>query len=345
MWVAEYKERIEHRLIELLEHEQDRAPSIEARLLLSRISSLILRGGKRFRPALLFTTYESYGGKNSKSLVNLGLALELYHQALLVHDDIIDEDVVRYDGPNIVGYYDQDKRFKNTSVPSSMGILAGDMLFTLSNKVILNDQNLTLKQKTKILNIIGQTNLGVIYGQQLDSINIGNKINDHIEKKMILINSLKSALYTTQLPMRLAAILLDIPKAEVDRIDKFSLSFGIYFQLVDDYNDYFPTDTAFDSRPKFRDYPEAKITYPYFVGLKLTSPSKRLFLEQNFGDKQIAEEAKTKVVEILKNCGADEASRIFAEHYYSDCMNNLKVLEISEKRKSRFKQMIDDIKI
>ena len=345
MGLTDYKDQIELRLTEFLEAEQSTAPSDEAGLFISRISSLIRSAGKRFRPSLLFRTYEAYGGKYPKTIIDLGLALELFHQALLVHDDIIDEDTIRYDGPNIVGYYNNDHRYTGTKIPISMGVLAGDLLLTLVNKVILNDSNLNRKQKSKILSLFSQTTIGVIYGQQLDSLGTTLTTGVFDEKRLISTHSLKSALYTTQLPMRLAATILEIPKAEVVRIDAFGLAFGIYFQLVDDYADYFSTDTVFENHPKFRDYPEGKITYPYYVGLKLASKSKAEFLKKHFGNKALSVDTKDKVLAILENCGADEASKIFAEHYYLATLANLKQLSLSKKQKSQFEALLDDIKI
>ncbi len=230
---SDFVSLVEARLTELLKKEKLRAPSKEAKLLLDRIRILVMRGGKRFRPTLLAMTYTAYGGKDLDQLVDLGVALELYHQFLLIHDDIIDQDNERYSGPNITGFYLEES--KDNRQAESVSLLAGDLLFSLANQTILASKY-TDANKIKLLELIHSTNITTIYGQQLDMFNLLNK-SDIDRKKFELISSLKTAQYSTLLPMRAAALILNLPKEERLNIDQFGLIFGILFQLADDYKD------------------------------------------------------------------------------------------------------------
>jgi geranylgeranyl diphosphate synthase, type II len=344
MLEAEFKQQLELELSKFLKKEKDVSPTKEGQILLSRISSLVLRSGKRFRPLLLNATYQAYGGKNPESLINIGLALEFLHQALLIHDDIIDEDLIRYDGPNVAGYYTQDKH-QPPNIPASMALLAGHLLLSLASKAILKDKDLSLNQKSKVLALISQATIGEVYGQQLDILNDLVSPSDLTDQRLIQTHQLKTACYTTELPMQIAAAILDLPSSENKKIYTFANNLGIYFQLVDDYCDYFVGNSAFDSRPKFRDYPSGKATHPYIRALKLASPADQKFLKHHFGDKDVTQQIRIKVVAILTSCGADKESKKFADKYYTDLSSDLAKLNISASGKKTLAQLIQSIKI
>ena len=66
------------------------------------VSSYFLRGGKRFRPALVLMCAAAAGGEKAiEAAVPVACASELYHIFTLVHDDIIDDDDVRRGGPTV----------------------------------------------------------------------------------------------------------------------------------------------------------------------------------------------------------------------------------------------------
>src|ERR1700712_2193925 len=62
-------------------------------------------GGKRFRPRMVFSAYQSLGGTDLEAAAYVGAAFELLHTALIVHDDVIDHDFVRRGLPNVSGNY------------------------------------------------------------------------------------------------------------------------------------------------------------------------------------------------------------------------------------------------
>jgi geranylgeranyl diphosphate synthase, type I len=345
MTADDFKNIVENRIVDWFEVRIKAAPTDEASLLLKRMSALIQRGGKRVRPQLLFMTYIAYGGKYPERLTGLGLALELHHQFLLIHDDIIDNDTIRYDGPNIVGYYLQDKFSKKHNIPQAMGLLAGDLLFSFSNQAIAKDKNLNNKQKVALLNMLNEANMGVGYGQQLDAYNVDISLSSFTEDKLVMIHSLKSAIYSSQLPMQCAATLLELSKNELDSINSFAKPFGILFQLVDDYSDYFINGSVFNNRPKYRDFRQGKITYPLYVALSRASKSEIEFIKDNLGNKELSKNVINKVIGIFKSCGAQETSRDFLQQYFKQSYIVLDKLKISADSKLEFAEMIEKYKV
>src|ERR1700722_11836711 len=205
---ADFKKQTENFLVKFLLAQQQTAPTKEAKLLIERINTLVMRAGKRFRPTLMVLTYQSYGGKQSNRLIPLAGALELFHQALLIHDDLIDNDLTRHGGPNIAGFYKQDKKYKSTSIPVSMELLAGDLLFSLVNTLVIQDKFLNSQQKLAVLTLFSSTTKIATYGQQLDLLAGTEYI------KQTKLAELKTAEYSTKLPMRLAAVILDLSLSE-----------------------------------------------------------------------------------------------------------------------------------
>ena len=91
-------------------------------------------GGKRIRPRLVLSAFEALGGGDPDAAIDVALAFELLHTAFLLHDDVIDEDVVRRGRPNLSGAFSADARTR--LVPparasrwgETAAILAGDLL-------------------------------------------------------------------------------------------------------------------------------------------------------------------------------------------------------------------------
>lgn len=343
-----FKAAVESRIEAWINTEKKNAPTEEAKLLLDRMLSLVMRGGKRARPLLLYLTYDAYGGNDRDKLVDLGAALELHHQFLLVHDDIIDNDDVRYGGPNIVGYYNQDRLSREHNISQAMGILAGDLLFSFSNQIIVEAAQLSDTQKMELLQLLARTNAHVAYGQQLDAYNVytgSDSLDFFTEAKQRAIHVLKTASYTSRLPMQCAAILLDLSQSERKKIDNFALPFGILFQLVDDYSDYFDNSSAFNNRPKYRDFRQGKMTYPLHAALALATDAEIAFLMQNFGKKELSAVSIQEVVAILEKCGARDESSHRLEKYFTQARNALDRLLITVSSKKEFVSIIDRYRV
>ncbi len=326
MNLAHYKAKIELGLTMYLDKQIKTAPSNEAILLLTRLKKVIKTGGKRFRPSLFFLTYKAYGG--DAECISIGLGLELFHQGLLIHDDLIDEDLLRHGKPNIIGLYKKDNSLTNEAY--AMGLLAGDLLLTLVSGVILEGKDLSAKNKLHVLGLFQKTTNDVIFGQQLDLLNHGNHTKKHI---------LKTAKYTTVLPMVIAASLLNIKKLEIKKINNYAEVFGMYYQLVNDFNDYFKKDHGVY---KLKDFKSGKLTYPYILAHELVNSRKLMYLKKHFS-KNLSLNQELKVLDILHNAGVEQASRDFLQKYHAKSISLLNKLEIKDK--SQLLALTESIKV
>ncbi|MHB1865257.1 MAG: polyprenyl synthetase family protein [Candidatus Saccharimonadales bacterium] len=335
MILTAYKAKVEQSLNSFLAKQITNAPTTESKLLLKRISQQ-MSNGKRFRPSLFYLIYKAYNGKGS--VVNIGVAIELLHQALLIHDDLIDKDTLRHNKPNIQGMYL--KSTNNTDIAYSMGLLAGDLCLSFVTSLVLNDKNLSPSTKLEVLDIFQKTLSNTIYGQQLDSLNI-NSLKSVNKKELFRTYLLKSAIYTTVLPMNLAITLVDIPQKEIRSVNKFAEILGIYYQLVNDHYDYFKLQNG---RYSLSDFSLGKITYPYILSHQMLRGKKLDILNKRFA-KEVSYSKQLKIVDMLKRSGVEHASREQISKQFTLVVNLLSDLQIKEAYHRDLLTLISNIKV
>jgi len=344
-----FRKKLEGQLEQFYSDEIRIAPTPQFAKLLEKMKSLILSGGKRFRPYVAFLTYSSYGGKDFDKLLRVALSSELLHNYILIHDDIIDNDLERYGMLNITGQYLKNfTSLENDSdrlrLAEGMAIVAGDIGHSLTYKNLLGIDSLDDREKKQLCKLLTNCNIDLLAGQQIDTLNIKFLIDDFTLDRLITTCILKSSSYSTIIPMKMAAILLDLNDGEIKLIEKFAVQLGILYQLVDDYSDYFINKTDFNTKAKYRDFRQGKITHPYFVALELASEQERDFLKENFGNKKIPQGQLEKVTDILLNCGArDRAIELISKYAVKsqDCLNKL---NISKEGKNQMLELIEHYK-
>ena len=99
----------------------------------------VLRGGKRLRPILVIIGYFLAGGKNKKEILKTSLAIELIHNFLLIHDDIVDRDDFRRGKPSLHCLYQ--KMFKNCHLGISLIMVNGDIANILKYAILTNSNS------------------------------------------------------------------------------------------------------------------------------------------------------------------------------------------------------------
>ncbi len=334
-----------HKLLELeiekyFDSKINKALNNRSSELILSLKELILRGGKRSRPALFFLTLDAYGATNTDDHIKLAMSLELYHQFLLIHDDIIDKDYIRYGGPNISGYYEKEFKLLDESVPDSMALLAGDLLFSYVYEIISKDSSINSDMKLDMLSLFSEINESVVFGQQLDTLNVKSLGSEIDQTGLINIHSLKTAPYSVELPMQMVGIILNLDASEIKTIHEFANNFGIYYQLMDDYSDYFVNKSLFNNRQKYRDYKQGRITCPYIYGMQSASYSDKKILENSFGNKDLTNQEMKNILLILKRNTSDIQSKELIDKYLALTKNSLNKMKINKHYKDIFLSMI-----
>lgn len=181
------------------------------------------RSGRMLRSSLLIASARAFGADVS-SAVNTAVALELLHNAFLVHDDVEDEGLERRGRPSL-----------NVLHGTPVAVNAGDALSILSLRPLL-DNRLTLGPRLalRILEEVERTVRESIEGQALElgwrnDNSLGLRDEDYLQ--MVLR---KTCSYTTIFPLRAGALIGTRDGMDLDRLTRFGFFLGAAFQIQDD---------------------------------------------------------------------------------------------------------------
>ena len=181
-----------------------------------------LRGGKRFRPALLLLCAEWFGASYKVALPS-AVALELFHNFALIHDDIEDSSLFRRGKPTLHHLH---------GIP--LAINAGDSLFGMVYEILLTNRARFGDQKTlEIISLFNQVFRATFEGQAYD---ISWVTNNHFPSKEEYFEMIrrKTGVYSGRGPCQLGALIADAPPDILEQVGDFGEALGIGFQIKDD---------------------------------------------------------------------------------------------------------------
>lgn len=190
------------------------------------LRQLTMRGGKRMRPVLLAASYEGCAGDGgSESVVQAGVALELFQAYLLTHDDWMDGDDLRRGGPSVPAM--MHARFGSEHA-DEMSVLAGDLAAAWSKRALFE---LTLPPMTilRAAEELARVEEEVVQGQVLDVAGLSRSA-----AAVEAVHSLKTASYSVRGPVVMGAHLAGASDSQVASLVAFSEPLGVAFQLRDD---------------------------------------------------------------------------------------------------------------
>jgi geranylgeranyl diphosphate synthase type II len=182
-----------------------------------------LRPGKALRPALCMSTCEACGGRKEDA-INSSVALELFHNAFLIHDDIEDGSLMRRGKPTLHALY---------GVPLALN--AGDAMQAITLRALLDNYSLLGVRRTQM--IFEEVEWMVIQSVEGQSIELGWVENSswHLTEKDYYQMSLKkTGWYTCITPCRIGAIVAGRNFDLVNRFNSFGYHVGMAFQIQDD---------------------------------------------------------------------------------------------------------------
>lgn len=185
------------------------------------IKYILSLGGKRMRPVLLLMACDLFGGDPDKAL-SPALAIEVFHNFTLMHDDIMDNAPLRRGKTTV-----HEKWNKNVA------ILSGDVMLVESYKLMMQvDSNLL----SRVLNIFNDTAVGVCEGQQFD-MEFEQRNDVHIDEYINMIR-LKTAVLLGG-ALKIGAVIGGANENDADLLQTFGEQLGVAFQLQDDILDVY----------------------------------------------------------------------------------------------------------
>jgi geranylgeranyl diphosphate synthase type II len=230
---------IETRLHELVDRGAARAERHSPHYVeLWRTMRTAISGGKRVRPRLLLACYTQLSSADDAPAIQLAVAVELLHTALLVHDDIIDGDVERRGAPNLVGEFRTAARSRPRTARhaerwgETAGILAGDLLLMAALRAGVLPQ-LDRRRADRVAELLDESIFRAAAGELADVAYAAGLTTPTVGDIRDMMAD-KTAHYSLELPLRAAAVLADAGTGLEERLGAIGRSLGILFQMQDD---------------------------------------------------------------------------------------------------------------
>ena len=272
-------------------------------------------GGKRVRPVLVLMAAEIFGSDYKKAL-DAALAIEVFHNFSLIHDDIMDDAPLRRGKKTVHEIWD-----------INTGILSGDAMLIKAYQLFENYTGGTFRE---LAQLFSKTAIEVCEGQQYD-IDFETRDNVSIEDYLRMIEYKTAVLVGASLKM--GAIVAGASEENKNGIYEFGRLLGIAFQLQDDYLDAFGDPESFGKQVG-GDIIENKKTFLYLTSLKETASREATQLEHLYSINPPDATAKIETVKSLfETSGAAELTRAEIEKYTNQAFRVLEDLELEEKQK------------
>jgi geranylgeranyl diphosphate synthase type II len=235
----------------------------EPELLYEPIRYVLGMGGKRIRPVLTLMCYSLFGNDSGK-VVPAALAMELFHNFTLMHDDVMDNAALRRNYATVHVKWNQ-----------NVAILSGDAMLIKAYELLTMVPEAVFLQAVRIFN---QTAMEVCEGQQMDM--DFEKLEEVPVGKYLEMIRLKTSVLLAAC-MKIGAIAGGASGETADLLYEAGINVGLAFQLQDDLLDTFGDVESF-GKEIGGDIRSNKKTYLYIKSLELASPEDRKILKEYY---------------------------------------------------------------
>ena len=274
-------------------------------------------GGKRLRALLTLGAAKLCGYSKGSRDINLAACVELIHSATLMHDDVIDEGVMR-----------RGKATLNKVWDNQSSVLIGDYLLSRCFEMMVEDGNL------EVLKLLSSTSSKIAQGEVLQLQHKGEV--DMLEETYLKIISAKTAeLFAAA--TKVGAILSNVDLKEKKALEFYGRNLGLTFQIADDTLDY-NSELKLFGKKIGQDFFEGKMTLPIILLFQKLNPIEKKLLKEIFNKELRIEEDFYKVISLIKKYKVIEECYQKAQHYINLASNSLTVFKDS-KEKEIFKNL------
>jgi geranylgeranyl diphosphate synthase type II len=285
------------------------------------ISYIINLGGKRVRPLLVLLGTELFG-ENAKEAIHAAMAIEVFHNFTLVHDDIMDNAPLRRGKATV-----HEKWSTNTA------ILSGDVMMVEANKNLAKVNPIFLKD---VLDTFNETAQGVCEGQQLDmEFEARNDVS--IEEYINMIR-LKTAVLLGG-ALKLGAIIADASKTDADLLYQFGENIGIAFQLQDDILDVYADPEKFGKQVG-GDIIANKKTFLLLEALTLAEGENKAILEEWLTKESFDPQEKVAAIKaVYSNLNIQDIARTSMDAYLQKALAVFNQIQVEDSAKANLLEL------
>lgn len=256
------KKRVDSELTRYV-RDLDRLYSLNAisPILSRRIKEFITRKGKRIRPILFAIGYLGFAKKPASGLYRSALSIELLHDFMLIHDDIIDRSSTRRGKPSMHAMFNKyltgRKGIKFSG--EDLAIVTGDVLYAMALHTFLSVREENPKNKEAALKKLIESAFYTGCGEFIELLYGGKGIEEIKKDDIYKIYDLKTANYTFASPLTIGATLAGAKEKEIRRLFQYGIYLGRAFQIQDDILGIFSEEKEI-GKSNLTDLQEAKKT-------------------------------------------------------------------------------------
>lgn len=257
--------------------------------------------GKRHRPLICYAACLAVGG-NPDCATTSAAAIEHFHSAALIHDDIADEAELRRGEPCL-----------HLTEGLGLAINMGDLALSMVNGPVVNDPLLDDATKVRVISELIAMTCRTVEGQALDLGWARDGRYDITPEDYLTMAVHKTAHYSGAVPLAVGAIVGGATEDQVEALRSYGLDTGLAFQIQDDLLNLVGTDEA--KKKDFRsDITEGKRTLVVVHALQNAAPAARERLIEILSAKERDPEVLAEAVAIMEEAGSVDYARAYAEN-------------------------------
>lgn len=288
--------------------------------ILQPVNYILGLGGKRVRPLLTLLAADLFTD-DIEDAIYPALAIEVFHNFTLMHDDIMDNAPLRRGNATVHEKWNRD-----------VAILSGDAMLIQAYQLMIRTRPDCIEQ---VMQTFNTTALEVCQGQQLD-MDFQERNNVTIEEYIAMIRLKTSVLLGGA--MKIGAFVAGASKEDQQCLYDFAISLGLSFQLWDDYLDTFG-DGNKTGKQVGGDILANKKTFLMIRAMELANEEQLELFKKDF--------TTTKKVEIVtqlfKDLQLEEALKTLVDDYYTKALQSLQNIRIAPERKQKIVMLAESL--
>ncbi|MBU6418704.1 MAG: polyprenyl synthetase family protein [Proteobacteria bacterium] len=271
---------------------------------------IVAAGGKRMRPLLTLAAAKLCGYHGDRQ-VKLAACVEFIHTATLLHDDVVDESLLRR------GFASANAVFGNKA-----SVLVGDFLFSRAFELMVEDGSLD------VLRILSSASATIAEGEVLQ-LTTQNDVSTTEQKYFDVIRGKTAALFAAA--AEVGGVVAGVGTEKCAALRDFGMDLGMAFQLVDDALDY-AADQAQLGKTVGDDFREGKLTYPVILALAEATEEERAFWVRTLEHSEQTEEDLSMALGLIRKYDATARTIARADGFIDRAVNTLARFPESETR-------------
>lgn len=282
-------------------------------------------GGKRLRPVMVLLASNLFNRKIEQAFP-VALAIELFHNFTLLHDDIMDGAEMRRNNLSVYKKYNE-----------NIAILSGDAMSIMAYNYLMKCDS---SEPVSLIRLFSQTALEVCEGQQLD-MDFEARLDVSIPEYINMIRLKTAVLLASSL--KLGALAASAPEKIANQLYEFGLNLGIAFQLQDDLLDVFADQDKFGKRIG-GDIVSNKKTFLLLKALEISDNNTREIIHNWINEKEFdANEKIQAITDVYSKLNIKKITEEYIDEFYQASLKVFEEINLDTKTKAELLQLANQI--